>query len=453
MKKYLKVIPWVVSLTACSILIFQVFWVYRTYRASEENFKVTTSAALQRSIDLYLLENIETPLSLLGKSPTLYVVQNVYENSKSKKLKNINIPLSSGHPVKISFRSLAIDPANLENARIFLAKMIVLSNKEKIDLIEVSRYFQSELSKENIEVEFKLYLHQNAGKKTSNIIAASIGRGKGEWIIEAQPRNIGLYFLLQNAIPVVISLFLILLSGACLWYMGHIIQKQRLLDFKKNEFIDNLTHELRTPISILKSTNEALLQFGEASNAEKTARYLKFNTDVLNKLDDDIDRLLNVTRYDLGVKISEITPVDIPDLIETIISKFKMNETNEITFVSSLENRLINTNRDMIDDILTNLVDNAIKYTSQPSRVEVKVENLPNGWQLVVSDNGFGISEDNLELIFDKFYRITTGNLYEVKGYGIGLSYVKQLVEILSGEILVKSRLGEGTTFIIKFSL
>lgn len=235
--------------------------------------------------------------------------------------------------------------------------------------------------------------------------------------------------------------------------MGLIIYRQKQLDLKKNNFISNITHELRTPISILKSTNEALLQFGEAANPEKTNRYLKINADVLNKLDYNIDRLLDITRYELGVKYVNLTHVNIDELVRSIVEKFCVNDHNQITISTELENETILTDKDMIDGILTNLIDNALKYSSNTPEIMVKVLSSSKYWQLEVQDKGKGISEENLPLIFDKFYRITSGYLHDVKGYGIGLSYVKELVSLLSGEIIVNSRLEFGTTFIIKFPL
>lgn len=453
MKNHFKVIRWIASLTACCILLFQAFWVYRTYQTSEENFHIRMSTALQHSVDTYLLERIETPVSLTDKSPSLSILSSFSRNEEGSNDAPIRGAFKHTGPVKISFQPLKIDTANLESVRLFLAKMIVLSNKEKIALSEIRNYFDRELKKEDIAVDYKLSLHWNPDRKSKERITASLGRGKGDWVIEAKIMNKGGYLLSRNAVPAIISLFLIILTAGSLWYMWFIISRQKQLDGKKNDFINNLTHELRTPISILKSTNEALLQFGEASNAEKTSRYLQINSGVLNKLDEDIERLLNITRYELGARTVYIEQVNVPDLIRTIIEKFQLKENSNISFESRLESEILSTDKYMIEAIITNLIDNALKYTDDSAKIVVKVSDLTGGWQLKVRDNGQGISKENLPLIFDKFYRVTSGDLHEVKGYGIGLSYVRQLVILLGGEINVKSQIGEGTTFIIKFPL
>lgn len=451
MKNYFRTIQWIASITACSILIFQSVWVYRSYRTSEANFRITAREALQRSVDQYLLEQIPTPVSLTGPAPTLSIINTVSEDSPGKAPKNLTVPFGITNAVRIDFHPLQIDTANLESVRLFVAKMVALSNKQKINLSIVDGYFRKELDKEGIDVRFGLSLQKSASDMHGEVIGVSLGRGKGDWVIRATPATEGLHLLSQNMAPAVVSLFLILLTAGCLWYMSLIIARQRRLDQKKNDFIDNIAHELRTPVSILKSTNEALLQFGQASDAEKTGRYLQFNADVLEKLESDLDRLLKIRQYDLGSKNAVMSLVNLKNLVQEVIARYQMNMENHISFSYELGQETVTSDAAMLKDILANLVDNALKYSKEPVVITIRSRNVNNGWQLMVEDKGIGISEENLPLIFDKFYRVDTGELHEVKGYGIGLSYVKQATKQLGGEIEVNSKVGVGTTFIITF--
>jgi signal transduction histidine kinase len=450
MKKHFKAVFGVAILTAASILIFQAFWVYKTYRASEANFHATLTRALQRSVDLYLLHQIGTPHSLSGEKPYLSIINNF--SGDMKQISSETSDLSGNKDaVEISFQPLKINMENLESVQLFLAKMIALSSKQNVDLPVINSNFREELKRQKIDIDYKLYLRHFSGQKTEDKIAAYLGQAKGDWLVEARLFNSGTYLWAQNAVPAAISLLLILLTGGSLWYMGIIIKRQQKIDEQKNEFINNLTHELRTPISILKSTNEALLQFGEATNIEKTVRYLQINVGVLDNLDHNLDRLLNISRYELGAKTIFISAVNIPELINATVEKFSLNPINTVLFKSELKNELIYTDKHMMEAIVTNLVDNALKYSDPPSHVVIKAVTMPTGWQLEIRDNGHGIKEENLPMIFDKFYRVPFGDLHDVKGYGIGLSHVKQIVSLLSGDITVKSALGSGTTFIIKF--
>ncbi|WP_343694660.1 HAMP domain-containing sensor histidine kinase [Flavobacterium sp.] len=451
MKNQFKIIL-ITSITACSILLFQLFWVYRTYQESQANFQVKVKNALQRSVDLYFLEKVRTPMSLSNADPYLSIISEVIDDKKENVNFKNNLPKTTG-PVKIGMQPLKIDTANLASVRLFLVKLIASSNKQNVDLKLVSEDFRKELDKEKISINYKLSLQKKEVLDSKDEVSVPLGTSEKNWVIEARLFKTEKFLLLNNIIPISISIILIILSGGSLCYLGLIIYRQKQLDLKKNNFISNITHELRTPISILKSTNEALLQFGEAANPEKTNRYLKINADVLNKLDYNIDRLLDITRYELGVKYVNLTHVNIDELVRSIVEKFCVNDHNQITISTELENETILTDKDMIDGILTNLIDNALKYSSNTPEIMVKVLSSSKYWQLEVQDKGKGISEENLPLIFDKFYRITSGYLHDVKGYGIGLSYVKELVSLLSGEIIVNSRLEFGTTFIIKFPL
>ncbi|KAF2336986.1 sensor histidine kinase [Flavobacterium daemonense] len=451
MKNQFKIIL-ITSITVCSILLFQLFWVYRTYEESRENFQGKVKNALQRSVDLFFLEKVRTPMSLSNESPYLSIVSEVTDEKKEKL--NLQGDFSkSGGPIKIGMQPLKIDTANLESVRLFLVKLIASSNKQNVDLRMVNEDFRKELNKQGIFIDYKLAVKKKAVPDCKEVVSVPLGTNNKNWVIEAQLFKTGKFLLSKNIIPVSISIILVILTGGSLWYLGLIIYRQKQLDYKKNNFISNITHELRTPISILKSTNEALLQFGEVSNPEKTKRYLEINADVLNKLDYNIDRLLDITRYELGVKYVNLTDVNINELVRSIVDKFQVNDHNQISVFIQLENEIIRTDKDMIDGILTNLIDNGLKYSSNSAELIVKVFSTSKYWQLEVQDNGSGISEENLPLIFDKFYRITSGDLHDVKGYGIGLSYVKELVSLLSGDIIVNSNLGSGTTFIIKFPL
>ncbi|MDR7371093.1 HAMP domain-containing sensor histidine kinase [Flavobacterium aquidurense] len=451
MKNQFKIIL-ITSITVCSILLFQVFWVYRTYENSRENFQVKVKTALQRSVDLFFLEKIRTPMSLSSSNPYLSIVSEVTNEKKEKLSLKEDFSKSSG-PIKIGMQPLKIDTADLESVRLFLVKLIASSNKQNLDLSVIKEDFKKELYKEKIFIDYKLSMKKKAVLDSEEIVSIPLGTGKKNWVIEARLFKTEKYLLLINIIPFSISLILVILTAGSLWYLGLIIYRQKQLDYKKNNFISNITHELRTPISILKSSNEALLQFGQASNPEKTNRYLKINADVLNKLDYNIDRLLDITRYELGVKYVNLSNVNIDELVRSIVDKFQVDNNNQISIRTELENEIIRTDKDMVEGILNNLIDNALKFSVRSSKITIKVLSSSKFWQLEVEDNGSGISEENLPLIFDKFYRITTGNLHDVKGYGIGLSYVKELAGLLSGEIIVKSSLGLGTTFIIKFPL
>ena len=160
---------------------------------------------------------------------------------------------------------------------------------------------------------------------------------------------------------------------------------------------------------------------------------------------------MDITRHEQGIKVFNYQLINIDHLMNDIISRFAATGAQSIEYRSELDNKLISTDSYIVDTVVTNLVDNAIKYSHENVRIQITTSPAGNGWQLKVKDNGIGISDQNLPYIFDKFYRVPSGNIHDVKGYGLGLSYVKLLVSNLKGTINVKSKPGTGTTFVIKF--
>lgn len=271
--------------------------------------------------------------------------------------------------------------------------------------------------------------------------------------IKATFKGIPVYLFQKNLIPLCISAILILLTAGGLWYVLRTLRKQLRIDEMKNSFISNMTHELRTPVAILRSTHEALNQFGYIHDTERALRYLKANQSVLDQLDANIDLILTISNFDSSTMRLPLAPVDLHQLLTQVLQRFSSNDTLQINLQYQLPHDIYVTNANMIATIVSNLVDNAIKYSTTTPQVTVLAAPSSKGWRLEVQDNGIGIDGQHLPYIFDRFYRVSTGNIHNVKGYGLGLNYVKLLTDRAGGHITVKSQPGQGSTFTIAFPL
>jgi two-component system phosphate regulon sensor histidine kinase PhoR len=451
MKKRLTFLFLIAALTAGGIILFQCYWVYNTYKTSEQNLSKQLSEALQKSIDNYHVQQSELPLSLKSASPFLSVLE-VIKKDTSLHLKVIYRD-AKHQPYTAKVEQVPVNPANLYRLKVMLAETQFMSatlmNAVKLDTLRA--LFEDELKRNNIDLPFNLLLLKNRQKLPSGKITAYINYSKSSPIVEAIFSNTGRVLLAQNIIPAIISLILIMLSAGSLWYMSIIIRRQMQLDHIKNDFISNITHELRTPISILKSTHEALFKYGGIAEPEKAERYLKINTEILDKLDHNVDRILDITRYESGDKLAKPDLVNIEELINMVLKRFAPDTGYHLELVNPSALKEVFTDSYIVDTIISNMLDNAIKYGDEQVKVTITVNPFEKGWQLVIQDDGSGIDQQYLPFIFDKFYRVPQGDLHEVKGYGLGLSYVKQLVTSLSGIISVKSKLNSGTTFTIQF--
>lgn len=448
MKKRIRFVWLLAALTVTGIVGFQVYWVYNSYKTEERNFYRSVTISLQNSITTYLLREVKLPASFNSNSPSLSVIRS-FEKAP---LQNNKTPKTDTPKqlYKVNIQSLQVSQVNISQAKALTAMLIARNSGEPLKTAVLSSILHDELWKNNLPVSFKLVLLKKQKILPENRAAAFVSFSKDNDIVTADIINANRYLLPRILVPASVSLLLIFLSAASLYYMGIIIRRQMKLDSMKNDFFSNIAHELRTPISILKSTHEALYKFGESSNPEITSRYLQINTTILDKLDSNVDRILDITRYEHGVKPVKIERVDLRALINEIITQFQPN--NQASIQSDLPAKsCVDTDRYIVTTVLTNLVDNAVKYAGRQVNIRIIARPGDRYWELEVKDDGYGISEQYLPYIFDKFYRVPSGNIHDVKGYGLGLSYVKELVTTLNGKISVKSKSGAGTTFIVKF--
>ncbi|MDQ1856357.1 sensor histidine kinase KdpD [Chryseobacterium sp. WLY505] len=435
MKKKFRKVFLIVSITATSILVFQLYWVYNSYKTTEENVKNNIENILKKSIDIYELKQFDTLPVIKDDDSFLYYVTKKYPVRGSKK--NFSI-----------MQDIQIPENQLDNVKKILSQLI--SSNKSIDLKDLKKILKQELAKNNIPLDFDLTFSNNQTplKETYYV---PVPFSKKDLFIKIRVKNLDGYLFKHNLIPLLISMALIVLSGGSLYFMALTIKRQSKLDDVKNDFINNMTHELRTPICVLKSSNEALLNFNAINDVDKAKKYLTLNNDILNKLDQNVDRILDIVKYSDRSSSANLVEVHLNDLILTIVNRFTINEDIKIKYINTLKEDSFYTDPYIIHTVLSNLLDNAVKYAGTTEDILLEVSPDKNGIQFLVEDYGKGINSEYLPYIFDKFFRVPTGDLHDVKGYGLGLNFVKELVNTLNGEITVKSKLNLGTTFIIKF--
>lgn len=237
-----------------------------------------------------------------------------------------------------------------------------------------------------------------------------------------------------------------LVLGVAFWYLIHIINRQKTLEEMKDDFTNNMTHELKTPIAIAYAANDSLLQFPDPTDEERTRKYLTAAIDQLSKLSGLVESILSMSmerRKHLSLAKEEIL---LRPFLETIIEqqKIKVHKGCTIEFVCD-DTLSVMADPTHLSNIMANLIDNSIKYSGDHVDILIKAAE---GY-ISVTDNGNGISRKHLSEIFNKFYRVPTGNRQNVRGYGIGLFYVKSLVEKHGWSIDVSSEPGKGSCFTI----
>ena len=271
------------------------------------------------------------------------------------------------------------------------------------------------------------------------------------------------YFLVVS-IPhrhsfVVRSIGSIIIASIVLWllilgtfvYTIYIIVAQKKVAEIKADFVSNMTHELKTPIASITLAAEMLsdekipdkLRPNLISTISQQSKQLTFL----------VDRVLKLAMIEKRLLKYDYKPLDVHELIQSVANGFEVQMMNRNAILSlslNAKNPIIYADRTHFSIVIGNLIDNALKYSKENPIIRVETSNEDDQLVIHVKDNGIGISRDNYDRIFEQFYRAHTGNVHDVKGYGLGLNYVKSVVLQHNGKISVKSVLNQGSTFTLK---
>ena len=246
------------------------------------------------------------------------------------------------------------------------------------------------------------------------------------------------------------SLLLILVVLGCFYVAVSTILKQKQLADIKNDFINNMTHEFKTPISTISLATQMLGDEAIAGSPTVFKRYLGIIRDENKRLGSQVEKVLQTAQMERGEVNLKLGTVNVHQIIERVLENISPQiELREgiIEVDLKAENPEIQADEVHLTNILFNLLDNANKYSPEKPLIKITTENTEKGLSIKVSDQGIGMTKESVKNIFEKFYRVPTGNVHDVKGFGLGLSYVKKMVEEHHGKINVLSKLGEGSEF------
>jgi len=243
--------------------------------------------------------------------------------------------------------------------------------------------------------------------------------------------------------------------GVLLIFFGFsvsVIIRQKRISEVKTDFVNNMTHELKTPISTIGLSSEMLMSSDFSKDPDRLKKYAEVIFKENKRLEQQVERVLNMAKLDRNEIELQIESVDIHELIEETAENFRFNQAlggGEIVLDLKADNHFVKVDLVHITNILFNLLDNAVKYSEDAPKVVVSTISKRKGIEISVQDNGIGIAKDQLKHVFEQFYRVPTGDKHDVKGFGLGLYYVKLIIDKHNGKMSIESRPGEGSTFII----
>lgn len=244
------------------------------------------------------------------------------------------------------------------------------------------------------------------------------------------------------------SFLIIIILGVAFWFLIRIILRQRSVEEMKEDFTHNITHELKTPIAVAYAANDALLNFRGADKPEKRHAYLQIIQTQLKQLGGLVEQILSMSMEQRKNFRLNYEPVELRPMLENLISQHRLKADKPTEFQLTMEEDItLRADRLHLYNIISNLIDNAIKYSDEKADIGISATRRHDGVTIKIEDQGIGIPADKQKHLFDKFYRVPTGNLHNVKGYGLGLYYVKTMIEQHRGTVSVESSPGKGSTF------
>lgn len=256
--------------------------------------------------------------------------------------------------------------------------------------------------------------------------------------------------ILSQMMGVIITVFLLLLAFSfAFWYLFRTVSEMRTLEEMKDDFVSNMTHELKTPVAIAYSANDALLNYDTANDPQKKVTYLNIANKQLKRLGELVENILAMSmERRKTMKLKPETVLLRPFVEEIAIAQRMRGEKGITISINVDEDVSIKADKTHLSNILNNLIDNAIKYSGD----SVVITISGNEKEISVADNGIGIPAKSIPYLFNKFYRVPHGNRQDVRGYGIGLYYVKSILDKMGWDIDVRSKEREGSVFTIIIS-
>ncbi len=261
-----------------------------------------------------------------------------------------------------------------------------------------------------------------------------------------------IYLIRQFGFIGFIALLFIVIIICCFVYVLKLIFEQKRFSKLLTDFINNMTHEFKTPISTISLASETLTNPLIIRDGNRVLKYGQIIHAESFRMRHQVEKILQMAILEEGDYEYSFTPVNVHELIQQVIQKFtvKIEQLKgELAIKLQAKNNTIEADSVHLENIIHNLLDNAIKYTRRNPQITIETAQSDCQFQLSIEDNGIGIQPEEQKRIFEKYYRVPTGNVHDVKGFGLGLSYVKLIVEAHQGTIRLNSKFGKGTKFII----
>lgn len=432
-KRLIWILSIFIGLCMVSLILLQSYWIRNAIRVKDKQFEQLVTRAL---IDVvWEIDHLEVSKIMMGE-------MNDNPDKVAFWLKNRRIFIDrviAGMYKASDYVENRISPMELDKMieKVFSETGITLPYEYAIVRWNNEIAFQSEGYEGIGKESYRIQLFPNDIWTNANYLTIYFPHKK-EFLF----RSIG-YFTLSSVV-----LTLVILASFMITVL--VMFRQKRLSGIRSDFVSNMTHELKTPISTISLASQMLGDKSIPASIKNTEQISKIISEECKRLGSQVEKVLQTAIFDKGRLKLRLDEVDMHEIITGVIDNFSIQVRNRSGKIRSQLNAsefMLEADQVHITNMLSNLLDNAIKYCERDPEIVVET-NDRNGFMLIaVSDNGIGINRNDLKRIFEKFYRVPTGNIHTVKGFGLGLSYVKMIAEEHHGYVEVDSEPYKGSTF------
>ena len=415
--------------------------------------------------DIYSSFEIRTITMQPAQTPKIIIAKDNF--GKGQSIKKTTESLQETLKNKYVFQRSLLDEVALN----ILYQASEVPIEKRINVKQLDYYIKKELNNNGIGLKYHYTISDNNGKEIYRcpdfdgkgvkgayhqiLFQNDIQNNSGMLALHFPDRGEYMFNSIKFMIPSVIFTVILLITFIVTIYS---ITMQKKLSEMKNDFINNMTHEFKTPISTISLAAQML---NDQSLTKSPAMFNHISTvinDETKRLRFLVEKVLQMSMFDKQKAILKMKDIDINELIMNVVNTFKLKVANyggTITTELEAQNSTIEADEMHITNVIFNLMDNAVKYRKENEALTLNIKTWNDNSKLYISveDNGIGIKKENLKKIFERFYRVPTGNLYQVKGFGLGLAYVKKIISDHKGTIKAESETNIGTKFVITLPL
>ncbi|MGB4772588.1 MAG: HAMP domain-containing sensor histidine kinase [Chitinophagaceae bacterium] len=493
MRKGIGYIFIVCILATVGVVCLQIFWLRNFYKLNEEQFVHQANMAFEDAVKKefsirndtieaelfrFLMDTTEIRITSEVNQKSgemMYLVTNVHDSKDAYSFsqKDLNFPIVSqldSNKAKVAKVAAKLDrEEDLDHHIIFYRTQNLgrfLHGKADMFSFDTSRLrpiLQAELRQRYIQESFVFSLKDSDNTLNGNAFPDSLTskypvitkalptfkNTKGSNFVRAYFLSPSNYLIRRTAGVLTGSVMLLLSVGFAFYYLIYIIRRQKKLSLIKNDFINHITHEFKTPIATVYGAVQALDDFDLAKDTQKAKKYLQISKTELERLSDLVTKVLHISLHERPNFRLDYENVVISELIQEVIAVHQQSISNGsyIKYTNDVGSSIAHVDRMHMYNSINNLIDNAVKYSLGEPRITITLEQMEKWLVLSVKDEGRGIAIEHQHLVFNSFYRVPETSDQVTKGFGLGLNYTKQIIEKHGGWCKVESELGKGATF------